>query len=141
METPEEEWPEQPPSFGEILNEDPEVKKVVSACLATITESVPTVKRLIEHFSSWYRVKKAVAVFLRLKALLQRRRLTRRDKSAPSKDLVSSPITVNEMEEAESAILRFTQTVCFPNKIKSLNETNHASDEYQEKIHTCQQKT
>ena len=107
----------------------------MSACLTAVTESVPTVKRLIEHFSSWHRLKKAVAVFMRLKAILRKQRLARREKSTSSQDLVRSPIIVNEMEEAEIVILRFTQTLSFPNKIKSLNKTNYASDEYHKKIH------
>ena len=37
-------------------------------------------------------------------------------------------------------ILRYTQTVSFPNEIKSLNETSHANVEYQEKIHSHQKK-
>ena len=137
---PEKEWPEQPPSFGDIPNQDPEVKKTVNAGLTTITESIPTVKRLIEHFSSWHRVKKAVAVFLRVKAILQKRRLARSQKSSPSKDLGRSPITVQEMEEAEVVIQRFTQTLSFPNEIMSLNEANHASDEYHEKIDVHQRR-
>lgn len=112
----------------------------MSACLTATTELIPTVSRLIEHFSSWYRVKKAVAVFIGLKAILQRRRLIRRQKSTPSKDLVRSPITVNEIEEAELEILRYTQTVSFSTEIKSLNETSHANVEYQEKIHSHQKK-
>ena len=41
---PEEEWPEQPPTFGEIPNEDPVAKKTMNTGLTTITESIPTVK-------------------------------------------------------------------------------------------------
>ena len=52
---PEEEWPVQPPSFGELLTEDPEVKKQVNALVTAITDPAPvaTVMKLLQHFSDW----------------------------------------------------------------------------------------
>ena len=75
---PEEDWPQQPSSLGEEITEDPEVKKTVTACATITAEPASTVTRLIEHFSNWYRLKKAVAVFMRVKAILQERRLKRK---------------------------------------------------------------
>ena len=56
---PEKDWPKQLSSFGEISNEDPEVKKQVNACATTITDPSPasTVTKLLQHFSDWYRLK------------------------------------------------------------------------------------
>jgi len=74
---PEKDWPAQPSSFGKISNKDPEVKKQVNAYVTTITDPSPTstLTKLLQHFSDWYRLKKTVAVFLRVKAILQERRL------------------------------------------------------------------
>ena len=46
---PEQEWPQQPSSFGEVSNEDPEIKKQVNVCAVTITKPTPlsTISKLI----------------------------------------------------------------------------------------------
>ena len=125
---PEEDWPQQPSSLGEEISEDPEVKKIVTACATTIAEPASTVRRLIEHFSNWYRLKKAVAVFMRVKAILQERRLKRKNPgSSLSGNLYPRPIAVKEIEEAEAAILRFTQNHKFSNEIQVFLQDQKAS--------------
>ena len=139
---PEKEWPVQPPSFGELSTEDPEVKKQVNACATAITDQAPeaTVTKLLQHFSDWYRLKKAVAVFLRVKTILQERRLKSIEKQHGSFSITNdkanklnedcSSLTVQELEEAEHAIIRLTQSQNFDNELKSLyqaslNEPGH----------------
>ena len=63
---PEKDWPAQPSSLGEISNEDPEIKRQVNACVTTTKDLSPasTITKLFQHFSDWYRLRKAVAVFL-----------------------------------------------------------------------------
>jgi len=131
---PEKDWPTQPSSFGKISNEDPEVKKQVNACVTTITNPSPTstVTKLLQHFSDWYRLKKTVAVFLRVKAILQERRLKRISAKYGSSSAINvkarklnedhSSLTVRELEEAEHAIIRFTQSQSFDTELKSLDQ-------------------
>ena len=117
----EEGWPQQPSSLRQEITEDPEVKKTVTACATITAEPASTVTRLIEHFSNWYRLKKAVAVFMHVKAILQERRLRRKNPdSSSSENLCHTPIAVKEIEEAEAAILRFIQNQKFFNEIQVL---------------------
>lgn len=133
---PEKDWPAQPSSLGEVSNEDLEIKRQVNACVTTITDPPPafTVTKLFQYFSDWYRLKKAVAVFLRVKTILQERRLKRINEQhgppATANDKASKPIigcsslTVQELEEAEQSIIRFSQSQSFDNELKSLDQAN-----------------
>ena len=76
---PEKEWPEQAFTMEEVPDNDPEVNQVVSTC-ATVVEdddSPFSLFKLIEHYSNWYLLKKAVAVFLHVQKTrgFNRRRL------------------------------------------------------------------
>ena len=133
---PEKDWPAQPSSLGEVSNEDPEIKRQVNACLSTITDPSPasTVTKLFQHFSDWYRLKKAVAVFLRVKTILQKRRLKRINEQHGPSDTANdkasklnigrSSLTVQELEEAEQSIIRFSQSQSFDNELKSLDQAS-----------------
>ena len=74
----ETEWPQQPFPVGEVPDNDPEVRKVVSASTMVKEDSAASVNKLIEYHSSWYRLKLSVAVFLRIKNVLRKRMETRR---------------------------------------------------------------
>ena len=133
---PEKDWPTQPSSLGEISNEDPEIKRQVNACVTTITDLSPasTITTLFQHFSDWYSLKKAVAVFLRVKTILQKIRLKRINEqhgpSATVNDKASKPnidcssLTVQELEEAEQSIIRFSQSQIFYNELMSLDQAS-----------------
>ena len=140
---PEQEWPQQPPSLVEISNEDPEIKKQVNVCAATITKPTPllTMSKLVQHFSSWYRLKKAVAVYMRVKANLKKRMLRRTNvvNATPIKTNEDrTQLTVQELEEAELAIIRYTQSQSFDQEIKSLGRVH---DEKKEHGRTIQEKS
>ncbi|XP_044182196.1 uncharacterized protein LOC122963003 [Acropora millepora] len=102
---PEKDWPAQPSSLGKVSNEDLEIKR-----------------------------QKAVAVFLRVKTILQERRLKRINEQhgppATANDKASKPIigrsslTVQELEEAEQSIIRFSQSQSFDNELKSLDQAS-----------------
>ena len=85
----------QPPSFGKLSTEDPEVKKQVNAFVTVITDPAPvaSVSKLLQHFPDWHRLKKAVAVFLRVKTILKERRLK------SFKEQQGSLITTNDKAE------------------------------------------
>ena len=133
---PEKDWPTQPSSLGEISNEDPEIKRQVNACVTTTTDLSPAsaITKLFQHFSDWYRLKKAVAVFLRVKTILQDRRLKRiNEQHGPSAavnvkaskpNIDCSSLTVQELEEAERSIIRFSQLQSFYNELKSLDQAS-----------------
>lgn len=144
---PETEWPEQPFPVGEVLDNDPEVRKVVSAGTMVTDNSAATVNKLIEYHSSWYRLKLAVAVFLRIKTMLQKQKKVERLTSpvsdpdrCPATNTKTSgaktkgvlrhcmPLTVQELEEAEVAILRFVQLQYFSKEFDALREVSSKDD-------------
>lgn len=61
------------------------------------------VDRLLEKYSSWHRLKRAAAILLRVKQLLCKK----------SSKHFSDPITVKEIQQAESAILKYAQVKSF----------------------------
>ena len=132
---PEKEWPGQPFTMGEVPDNDPEVKRVVFTSATAIDDSPSTVSKLIEHYSNWYRLKKAVAVFLRVQKTLWKRRADRKradsevssTETQPEKrqpDLQRSPLNVQDLEEAEIAIFRFLQSQAFSDEIHALNRVS-----------------
>ena len=64
----EEDWPVNPDCLDELLPDDPEVKVTVNA--VQTSEDVDAATQLIHHFSSWTRLRRAVAWVIRLKNLL-----------------------------------------------------------------------
>ena len=78
---PEEEWP-QNPYLGSIPCEDPEVKADIKVSMVSITKSVHPLTENFHRVSSWYRLKKSIAWFLRYRKNL--RRLAERKKSRES---------------------------------------------------------
>lgn len=68
----QEEWPNNPIDVGKSLVQDPEIKQedVVSTLLVQTEERDDAVSPLINHDSSWTRLRKAVAWILRLKRII-----------------------------------------------------------------------
>ena len=77
--TEQQQWVEgpkflwKPTRLGEIPKDDVEVKDQVNVCATAIVSptAVSGVSKLLQHFSSWYRLKKAVAVFMCVKVILK----------------------------------------------------------------------
>ncbi|KAL6483847.1 hypothetical protein MHYP_G00087190 [Metynnis hypsauchen] len=68
---PEDEWPQNPDHPENLTTEDPEVRDVIVSATAT-EEQVDTVQQLLEHYSSWFRLRKAVAWILKRRAAANR---------------------------------------------------------------------
>ena len=144
----ETEWPQQPFPVGEVPDDDPEVRKVVSASTMVKEDSAASVNKLIEYHSSWYRLKLSVASFLRIKTVLRKRKETRRlanpetnpnhgqaslsvrTSGAETKgvDDCCMPLTIQEFEEAEIAILRFVQSQSFSKEFEALRQVSDKDD-------------
>ena len=115
---------------GEVLDDDLQVRKIVSASTMVKEDSAASVNKLIEYHSSLFLLKLSVAVFLRIKNELKKRKETRkracgatnrdhgqtrlsvRTPGAESKrvDECCTPLTVQELPEAEIDIRRFVQS-------------------------------
>ena len=125
---PVSEWLQQHFLIGEIPEDDPEIKKVVVAGTVVTEDSTTSVDKLIEYHSYWYRLKLSVAVFLRIKATFLRRTQDRKKTEVTQTDLVplrrpesvkqrkaetkhvdhcNIPLSVQELNEAEIAIIQF----------------------------------
>lgn len=66
---PEEEWPKLDVDLLVMETDDPEVKRNLVVNII-ITEKESPTRSLINHFSSWTRLKTAVAWFLKLRQVL-----------------------------------------------------------------------
>ncbi len=104
LQLEEEHWPAQP-----IINDLPEeaeikrAKEVYAASIKPNQVMKNAVDRLLERYSSWYRLKRATAILLRVKALLRKKASVH----------LSEPITVSEIQQAELAILNYIQMESF----------------------------
>ena len=118
LSQPEESWPstEQIPT-EEVDCELPDEQAVTEVAAevtanATITSAAAsTVDQLIHHYSDWMKLKRAVAWWLRLQTKFQRRanhgKLTQQ----------RGPLTAEEMQNAERAIIKHVQRYAFPKEI------------------------
>ncbi|KAL6471847.1 hypothetical protein MHYP_G00204970 [Metynnis hypsauchen] len=68
---PEDEWPQNPDNPENLTTEDPEVRDVIVSATAT-EEQVDTVQQFLEHYSSWFRLRKAVAWILKLLVIVSK---------------------------------------------------------------------
>ena len=154
---PESEWPRQPRMVNQVPADDPEVKgtTVASSNVVIVNQSASAASKLIYHFSD--RLRTAVAVFLRVKKILQIRCKERmnvkegvsRDdknladrrkpsitKTAKHKDTEEpcSPLTVQDLVDAEFAILKFVQDLAFGKEIYALQELENENSLDKEKL-------
>lgn len=133
---PEREWPMNPDGSGELVPDDPEIKKSVTVNAAQTEEEVDVVTCAIHHFSSWTRLKNTVAWILRLKNLLlslsqKRKQLSmslaqsgldkdqqmyavEREMQRVKTQTGRGCLSVEDLREAEMEIIRFCQRKGFP---------------------------
>ena len=112
--SPEKCWP-QPPCVLPILPDEFSIlRKTVSATKTVVNGvCVPLIDRFA-RFSSWHRLKTAVAWILRLKNCLMK------------KDILNGPLTVEEMNNAERIIIQCVQLEAFTKEINDLSSKSKA---------------
>ena len=134
----EDQWPRNMTLPAHLATNDPEVKRSAIVSTTSASEKSPT-DRLLLRYSSWYRLKRAVAFFLRLKRYLkakaERLRLARQagtavdggtESSAAStaarahQQDTSTLLSPEEIDDAETAIVRFVQAQSYGEEIKKL---------------------
>ncbi|XP_056588276.1 uncharacterized protein LOC130408847 [Triplophysa dalaica] len=138
----ESRWPENPEAMENSLVDDPEVK-VVMVNAAQVEQDSP-LEKLIDYFSSWHRLKRAVGWFLKFKtsllSLVRHRKLLRKtlselDQSAEQLErelqvrmeevraqVPMGVLSVEDMVVAESDIIRFCQKIRFPEELANLKK-------------------
>ena len=93
----------------DLSGDDPEVKKEVKSHASAIVSSpVLHIDKLLQHYSSWIKLKKAVAWLLRYKDFLRGHRK------------FEGYLTAKELKEAEVNILRHVQSSNYGKECKSL---------------------
>ena len=122
---PEQRWPEQPLQEIEATqHDDPELRKIKQVAVTSIDsadQKRPTDK-LLQYYSDWYRLKRAVAYYLRLKQIIRHQIKKRKEpqcEHSSSEDSVklSGGLTVHEIQDAETQIVKYVQTMAFPEEI------------------------
>ena len=108
----EKAWPHQPEFKCSELEAATEIKPNPNIYTVTCAESDP-IDRLIQRYSSWYGLKKAVAWVLRLKLYLR------------TKEPITGELSVAELRAAETALVTYVQTKTLskePTKANSLRK-------------------
>jgi len=121
----EDSWPRPPEGLEQPLLSDPEVKTTVLSTLVPAEDGGP-LGLLFARYSSWYRLRRAVAWLLRVKSKLYdlvKNKLNQVAKSRvpTSKHELHTPtLAVAELQRAESAVLVRIQKVSFPEEYVAL---------------------
>ena len=116
-------WPIQPSAMPDLTDEDSEMKRTQlpventpSVFAGNVETAFVEARRhpldvLIRHYSSYYRLKKAVSWLIRFKLYLRGDRFN-----------VGNPITVDEIKSADTIITQHVQADVFRDEIVSLNQ-------------------
>lgn len=137
-------WPENPDHLTDLNVADPEVKKSATISALALEEKVDVMQQLIEHYSSWMRLKKAVAWILKVRDTLlgmakkrkeqgvaialsdadkdQQKRQLHKFMANYKTSLSKEPLTVDDLKEAELEIIRHCQRKKFQEEINSLQK-------------------
>nr|XP_054593653.1 uncharacterized protein LOC129160674 [Nothobranchius furzeri] len=131
LSEPENSWPQNPTTL-QLPTDDPEIKHMVVACATT--NSVNPTSKLIAYHSDWQKLKVAVAWFLKIKEVLlrlskERKQISISDVPAVNltrklqefkKSLGNQGLSLDNLKEAENAIIAFCQQERFSEEITAL---------------------
>ncbi|KAK0152982.1 hypothetical protein N1851_005349 [Merluccius polli] len=118
----------------EIKNDkdDDEVRHTATVHLTNAAEDVHAVDKLINHYSSWYRLKRAVAWVLKLKDLLlqcckkkKEQTNVKLNKQSDKSMKTSTSFTCEDLMQAETEIIKFSQNQRFKEEISMLAKGNN----------------
>ena len=111
-------WPRNPTMLDSIPDTDPEVKQEANSFMSSAKEPFGPLAKYFQHTSSWYRLKKSVAWFLRYCEKLQSASKGEKPRKSHAGTILS--ISVEEMRAAELEILKAIQRHHFPEERRSL---------------------
>ncbi|XP_006817967.1 uncharacterized protein LOC102804591 [Saccoglossus kowalevskii] len=103
----QERWPQTNPDTR-LPEDDQEVKTRVKVNTVTLLITNP-IAELIQHYSNWFQLRKAVAWLLKFKKMLKIRCENKHQAVGLIKQNVDSVLTVQDMCDAELAIIKFEQ--------------------------------
>ena len=115
-------WPQGPLSLGSIPDVNPELRVGVNVHATSVAATFCPVVHYFRRTSSWHRLKKSIAWFLRYRENLRlanaRKKLAIYTPNAPHRR-----ISVEEMRAAELEILKCVQLHYFPEVLQSLTKS------------------
>ncbi|XP_055955970.1 uncharacterized protein LOC126816200 [Patella vulgata] len=120
-------WPDKV-NIPEMMDTDPEIRKEAQVYATVNVPDRTLFDKLFEYFSSWWKLKRAVAYLIRLKTILRDKVSERLNGSKPRQLL--KYLSVQEISYAESQIIKFVQKGDFPKTYKALSlesESNKSS--------------
>jgi len=120
----EDHWPQTPVNVPDLLKSDAEVKPAAK-CHAVATMEMNCVDELLQRYSSWLHLKRTVAWLRRFICWLSVRQS---DAGTAIKTVNMKPrLEVEEMREAETAILKYIQKQCFGMEVYALSTGDSVS--------------
>ncbi|XP_072041348.1 uncharacterized protein [Amphiura filiformis] len=137
----ETEWPVRDVNL-QIEPDDPEVKKNMIVHAVQVDkpdEPYETFAQFFGHYSDYHKLKRAVAWLLRLKKLLSQRKthqqtVTGTEESEGDEFTTKQDLTVQEVHDAEQAILRIEQHKYFAKEVKLLSNRNEVPTANKDKL-------
>lgn len=126
LHKPEEDWPADRVDTA-VRADDLELKKEVVVNAVNVRDSPDGTSRLIAHFSDWRRLKIAAAWFLKLKRMLLNRTRKKGESETSDTNMLNATapkgqaLTVEDLCEAELAIIRYCQQQRFGEEIDTLS--------------------
>lgn len=115
----EEEWPVNILD-SDIAADDPEVKRELTINAVIVDDTPSATHQLIMYFSDWRKLKRSVAWILKIRKTLLERSQTRKQRTQ-EKLIGNAFLTPDDLSEAETSILRFTQQETFHDEIAVLS--------------------
>ncbi|KAL4008773.1 hypothetical protein ACER0C_002625 [Sarotherodon galilaeus] len=141
LTAPNNSWPKNLNHLEALNPADPEIKKNVSISTFALNTGTDVLQQLIEHYSSWIRLKKAVAWILKVKNILLVRAKERLERTADTAQDISKAqrqqsrnltnirlshrkenLTVDDLKEAELEIISHCQRQKFQEEITALQK-------------------
>ncbi|KAL6479762.1 hypothetical protein MHYP_G00107950 [Metynnis hypsauchen] len=103
----EEFWPLQP-ELGSLAPEAEVKKSSQTYTISSKVTSLPAVDCFIQRYSSWYKLKRAIALILRAKDILLKKTKTK----------LCAPIMINDLKRAEISIIDYVQRSQITNPLR-----------------------
>ncbi|XP_053376587.1 uncharacterized protein LOC128547590 [Mercenaria mercenaria] len=107
-----------------VCPDDPELKHVQAFLSNAKPPCFSSLLERLEYFSDWHRCKRAVALVLRYKGKLLQKSGKLQTTGVEKRSLHYSPITVNELQKAETEIFKAVQLYDFKGEIDTLKTIN-----------------
>jgi len=111
-------WPSVPHALTQVSDDDPEVKRERQVRLVQ-GNSDDVINSMFNRYSSWHRLKIAIAWLLRYKRFLVNN--YRQRSIETTSELINGAITTQELTTAKHEIIRYTQRQSFPTEMAALD--------------------